>query len=152
MAKCLTLDVIRCILVIVPINWFYICYSTEHFIIGIECLGTTKIITVKNSYQEPLLILITISSMFFLFSLTSGLSPAERRCGYILPVHERTSWSPYWKQFSNWLSSWQIGTLCNWLFKYYFLKSKISTYTITNVLSLTFWIFKVEAKAVGVLF
>lgn len=38
-------------------------------------------------------------------------------------------------------------------FNYYFLKSKISAYTITNVvLSVTFWIFRTEAKAVGVLF
>lgn len=38
-------------------------------------------------------------------------------------------------------------------FNYYFLKSKISAYTNTNVvLSVTFWIFRMEAKVVGVLF
>lgn len=37
------------------------------------------------------------------------------------------------------------------MFNYYFLKSKISTYTITNVVSsVTFWTFRIEAKVVGV--
>lgn len=63
----LTLVLILCKLVIVPINQFYICRSTEHFKIGIESLWTTdKMTVVQNSYQEPL-VLITTSSMFFLF-------------------------------------------------------------------------------------
>lgn len=151
MAKCLTLVVIRCKLVIVPINWFYICYPQNILILELSVSEQLGLLYLKLLPRATPHTNCNFQHVFFCcFLWQQVVSPAERRYGYVLPVRKRMSWSPYWKQFSNWLSSWQIGTLCNWVFKNYFLKSKISTYTITNVLSMTFWIFRIEAKAVGV--